>query len=180
MKLLLHTCCAPCSAAVIEWLLNNGTRPTLFFFNPNIFPRGEYEKRKAELTRHAQGLEVVDGDYHHELWLREISGLEPEPERGRRCLQCFKVRLLATAKLAHERGFRQFATTLGSSRWKNLEQVNAAGHWAAEQVNACREEVAFFDKNWRKDGLQLRRRALLAEHGFYNQAYCGCEFSMGK
>jgi len=178
MTILLHTCCAPCSAAVIEWFLNNDIRPALFFFNPNIFPREEYEKRKAELTRYAlaQNLEIIDGDYNHDFWLKEISGLENEPERGQRCLQCFKIRLLATAKLANERGFKQIATTLGSSRWKDLEQINAAGHFVVIEF----PKITFLDKNWRKDGLQERRNALLAENGFYNQTYCGCEFSIRK
>ena len=181
--MLLHTCCAPCSAAVIEWFLNNDIRPALFFFNPNIFPREEYEKRKTELMRYAltQNLEVIDGDYNHDLWLQEISGLENEPERGKRCLQCFKIRLLATAQLAQERGFKQIATTLGSSRWKDLEQINEAGRWAVAHVETRHAtSLQFLDKNWRKDGLQERRKILLAENEFYNQTYCGCEFSIRK
>ena len=176
--LLLHTCCAPCSAAIIEWLLNNEIKPTLFYFNPNIYPEKEYEIRKNECTRYAQlkGLTIIDGDYDHELWLQSISGLENEPERGARCLKCFKVRLLVTSKLAYEQGFDQFATTLASSRWKNLDQIAEAGHCAAAQF----ENINFWDKNWRKEGLSERRRILLAENGFYNQQYCGCEFSIRK
>ena len=174
--LLLHTCCAPCSAAIIEWLVANGTRPVLFYYNPNIYPNEEYEIRKAECTRYAAryGLEVVDGDYGHDEWLAEVAGLEAEPERGARCLQCFKMRLQATAALAHERGIMRFATTLASSRWKSLEQIAEAGHWAAAQF----EGVEFWERNWRKDGLSERRRALLKENNFYNQQYCGCEFSV--
>jgi predicted adenine nucleotide alpha hydrolase (AANH) superfamily ATPase len=176
--LLLHTCCAPCSAAIIEYLLSIGTRPVLFYFNPNIFPRKEYEIRKAECTRyaHSQELEVIDGDYDHAQWLSNIAGLENEPERGERCLQCFKIRLLATARLASEQGFKHFATTLASSRWKNLRQIAEAGRWAASQFN----NVGFLEKNWRKDGLSERRRILIKENGFYNQSYCGCEFSFRR
>lgn len=176
MALLLHTCCAPCSAAIIEWLLANGIRPTLFYYNPNIFPKEEYEIRKTECIRFAQsqGLDIIDGDYNHAQWLSDIVGLEDEPERGRRCLQCFKVRLLATARIASEHGFDQFTTTLASSRWKSLTQIAEAGHWAASQY----DNVTFVEKNWRKDGLSERRRILLAENGFYNQQYCGCEFSL--
>ena len=176
--LLLHTCCAPCSSAIIEWLIANGIRPVLFFFNPNIFPIEEYEIRKAECIRYARllGLEFIDGDYRHDEWLTDISGLEAEPERGARCLRCFKTRLLATAKLAHKRGFERFATTLASSRWKSLEQIAEAGHWAAAQF----EGIVFWEKNWRKEGLSERRRELLKEHNFYNQPYCGCEFSRRK
>ncbi|MDR2118577.1 MAG: epoxyqueuosine reductase QueH [Tannerellaceae bacterium] len=178
MSLLLHSCCAPCSAAIIEYLLANGIRPTLFYYNPNIFPREEYEIRKAECTRYAcsQGLEIINGDYDHTLWRHGICGLENEPERGMRCLQCFKIRLLATARQAHEGRFDRFATTLASSRWKDLRQIAEAGHWAASQF----EPVSFWEKNWRKDGLSERRRILLKEHGFYNQPYCGCEFSFPR
>ncbi|GHT39594.1 hypothetical protein FACS189437_03400 [Bacteroidia bacterium] len=173
--LLLHTCCAPCSAAIIEWLSANAIRPTLFFFNPNIYPREEYELRKNELKRYAKSLNIdfMDGDYDHERWLNTVKGLENQPERGLRCLECFKMRLLATAQLAHEKGFTQIATTLASSRWKNLEQIAEAGQWAVLQF----PDVEFWDKNWRKDGLSERRRVLLLENGFYNQQYCGCEFS---
>lgn len=174
--LLLHTCCAPCSAAIIEWLLANDIQPTLYYYNPNIFPRKEYDIRKAECTRyaHALGLEIIDGDYNHEDWCWKMQGLENEPERGKRCLECFRMRLLPTAQLAKKLGFPRFATTLASSRWKSLDQIAEAGHWAANQVG----EVEFWEKNWRKGGLSERRRILLAENGFYNQQYCGCEFSM--
>jgi len=178
LTVLLHTCCAPCSAAIIEWLLTAGIRPTLFYFNPNIYPSTEYDIRKAELTRYAltQGVEVIDGDYDHENWLQHVAGFAHEPERGARCLQCFKMRLLVTARLADERGFSQFATTLASSRWKSLDQIAQAGHWAAAQYDG----VQFFEKNWRKDGLSERRKELLRENNFYNQQYCGCEFSMNR
>ena len=174
--LLLHSCCAPCSAAIIEWLLAAGVRPVLFYFNPNIYPQTEYDLRKAELTRYAlsQKLEVIDGDYCHERWLLHVKGLEHEPERGARCQQCFRMRLLATARLTHERGFGRFATTLASSRWKSLNQIAEAGHWAAKKYDG----VEFWDKNWRKGGLSERRNQLLKENSFYNQRYCGCEFSM--
>lgn len=175
-KILLHSCCAPCSAAIIEWLLANNIRPAIYYYNPNIYPREEYEIRKSECSRYSQklGLEIIDGDYDHDSWLKGISGLEDEPERGGRCLKCFRIRLLATAKLAHERGFEYFTTTLASSRWKSLEQIAIAGNWAALQF----EGVEFWEKNWRKGGLSERRRILLAENSFYNQKYCGCEFSI--
>ncbi|MDR1981563.1 MAG: epoxyqueuosine reductase QueH [Tannerellaceae bacterium] len=176
--LLLHTCCAPCSAAIIEWLLANGIRPVLFYFNPNIDPQEEYEKRKAECTRYArqQGLEWIDADYDHAAWLQAVAGMEEQPERGARCLHCFKIRLLATAHMAHNLGFDRFATTLASSRWKSLHQIAEAGHWAAAQC----APVTFWEKNWRKDGLSERRRILVEANGFYNQTYCGCEFSRPK
>jgi predicted adenine nucleotide alpha hydrolase (AANH) superfamily ATPase len=178
MKLLLHTCCAPCSAAIIEYLLAQGIRPVLFYFNPNIFPEYEYGIRKSECSRYASSLdlEIIDGDYNHDLWGQAMTGLENEPECGKRCLECFRLRLLATAKLAQEKGFDTFATTLASSRWKNLEQIAEAGNWAASHF----PDVTFWEKNWRKEGLSERRRILLRENGFYNQTYCGCEFSKRK
>lgn len=174
-KIILHTCCAPCSAAIIEWLLNNGIEPVLYYFNPNIYPEEEYLIRKRECTRYATsvGLEIIDGDYDHAAWLQEMKGLEEEPERGKRCLECFRMRLQATARLAQERNIPRFATTLASSRWKRLEQIAEAGHAAASQFQG----TEFWEQNWRKNGLTERRRVLLAENNFYNQTWCGCEFS---
>ena len=108
-RVLLHSCCAPCSSAIIECMLANGLRPTVFYCNPNIYPRHEYDIRKQEAIRFvtAQGLDFVDADYDHETWLRDVAaGLEDEPERGRRCLRCFLLRLEATAAYAAEYGFR--------------------------------------------------------------------------
>ncbi len=174
-KVLLHSCCAPCSSAIIECMVANGIRPTIYYYNPNIYPLEEYETRKAEAKRFvtSQGLMFVDADYDYDGWKEGVCGLENEPERGKRCLQCFKMRLLQTARYALEHGFTTFTTTLASSRWKSLEQINEAGRWASEQV----EGVTFWEQNWRKGGLQERRNQLLKEYGFYNQQYCGCEFS---
>lgn len=174
-KVLLHSCCAPCSSAIIECMVANGIRPTIYYYNPNIYPLEEYETRKAEAKRFvtSQGLMFVDADYNYDGWKEGVCGLENEPERGKRCLQCFKMRLLQTARYALEHGFTTFTTTLASSRWKSLEQINEAGRWASEQV----EGVTFWEQNWRKGGLQERRNQLLKEYGFYNQQYCGCEFS---
>lgn len=175
MKILLHCCCAPCSAAILEWMLQNGWEPTLFYFNPNIYPEQEYLIRKNECTKYAAklGVPIIDGDYDHEAWRCSVAGLEEEPERGERCLQCFRMRMEATARLAHELGISLFATTLASSRWKRLDQISEAGRAAALPY----PDVDFLDRNWRKGGLQERRNILLKENGFYNQQYCGCEFS---
>ena len=168
---LLHACCAPCSSAIVEWLLAHRIEPVIYYYNPNIYPREENESK-----RHAEslGIKWIDDDYDHDAWWHDICGLENEPERGKRCEVCFYHRLLATANKAKELGISYFATTLASSRWKNLEQINAAGCKAAEAVNG----VTFWAQNWRKDGLQERRNKLLKEYGFYNQTYCGCEFSI--
>ena len=178
---LLHTCCAPCSSAIIEALLKNGITPIIYYCNPNIYPQEEYEIRKNECTRYAEslGLEIVDADYDHENWLREIQGLESEPERGGRCLKCFKLRLLRTAQYARERGIKVITTTLASSRWKSLDQINEAGRWACGQLGE-NETPVWWDQNWRKNGLQERRLQIIKEYDFYNQLYCGCEFSMRK
>ena len=207
-RVLLHACCAPCSSAIVEWLLAHQVEPVIYYFNPNIYPQEEYEIRKNESKRHAESLGItwIDGDEgerlqvtgertQHDEWRTAVKGLENEPERGRRCEACFYYRLLATAHKAQELGIPFFATTLASSRWKNLEQINRAGLKAAAAVNdemSVRDAnsmsaviplndapmVQFWAQNWRKDGLQERRNALLKEYGFYNQLYCGCEFSI--
>lgn len=177
-KVLLHTCCAPCSSAIIECLLNHGIRPTIYYCNPNIYPLEEYNIRKDECTRYARslGLDIIDADYDHASWRCTVAGLENEPERGGRCLKCFKMRLADTARYAHEHGFSVITTTLASSRWKSLEQINEAGHWAV----AAYPDVTWWEQNWRKGGLSERRIAIIKEYNFYNQQYCGCEFSMRK
>ena len=195
---LLHTCCAPCSSAIVEAMMQNGITPVIYYCNPNIYPLEEYEIRKEECTRYAKalGLEIVDADYDHENWLEAMKGLEDEPERGGRCLRCFKLRLLRTAQYARKRGIKVITTTLASSRWKSLEQINEAGQWAVSKANDIIEtvdnlneetiippsdcDVIWWDQNWRKGGLQERRNQILKEYDFYNQLYCGCEFSMRK
>lgn len=177
-KVMLHACCAPCSSAIVEWMVQHGVCPVVFYYNPNIFPEEEYIIRKNESKRHADslGLEWVDGDYDHALWTECARGMEKEPERGGRCLACFTMRLTATAQEAKKRGILYFATTLASSRWKSIEQVNKAGLLAQEKVPG----TLFWAQNWRKGGLYERRNQLLKEFAFYNQQYCGCEYSMRK
>ena len=122
------------------------------------------------------GLEIVDADYSHGEWLGRMKGLENEPERGARCLECFRMRLVSAAGYAHKHGYRVITTTLASSRWKDIRQINEAGAFAASLF----DDVVWWDRNWRKDGLQERRGELIREYGFYNQQYCGCEFSMAR
>ena len=173
---LLHACCAPCSSAIVECMLRNGMKPTVYFSNSNIYPLQEFEIRKHELIRflEAQGVPYVEDEYDHEEWLATIKGLENEPERGSRCSMCFRYRLTHAARYAQEHGFHLLTTTLASSRWKNIQQIDAAGHLAVE---GC-PDVEWWDMNWRKGGLQNRRGELLRQNEFYNQLYCGCEFSM--
>lgn len=189
MKTLLHSCCAPCSSAILEWMLANDVQPVIYYYNPNIFPEEEYIIRKNEITRYAEklGVEIIDDDTpsnekssscpwqtSHNEWLKRVKGMENEPERGKRCLECFRMRMYRAAQKAHELDISEFTTTLASSRWKSLEQINEAGMWAASFF----PNVTFNQRNWRKGGLQQRRNELLKENGFYNQLYCGCEFSL--
>lgn len=176
-SVVLHACCAPCSSAIIECLMHNGITPIVFYFNPNIHPLEEYEIRKAESIRQCESLGIrwIDGDYDHEMWLKCVAGFEGEPERGGRCQLCFNMRMLATAECAARLGVRFFTTTLASSRWKSITQIDRAGMYAMDKVG----EVEYWSQNWRKGGLQERRNELLKEGGFYNQLYCGCEFSRG-
>ena len=174
-RLLLHSCCAPCSGAIVEKLVRDGIRPVIFWSNSNIYDKGEYELRRSELLRYAGlfGLEVIDDDYDHSAWLEAVSGLEKEPERGSRCAECFRFRLSRAAIWAASNGCDCLTTTLASSRWKSLEQVSEAGLKACEGL-----PVVFWDVNWRKGGLQPRRGEIIREQSFYNQTFCGCEFSV--
>ena len=201
---LLHTCCAPCSSAIIECLMRSGIRPTIYYCNPNIYPVEEYLIRKDECTRYAfaLGLDIVDADYDHSDWLQWVraeaaadgcGAIETERERGGRCLECFKYRLLKSAEYALEHGYSVLTTTLASSRWKSLEQIDKAGKWAvaraltsldqsgadfkAEPGSLSEARLVWWEQNWRKGGLQERRGEIIREYGFYNQTWCGCEFS---
>ena len=177
-RVLLHSCCAPCSGAVLECLLSNGIRPRVFFSNANITPTDEYLKRRDELARYCDslGVEWVEDAYDHELWLREVAvGRENAPERGARCLECFRFRLRRAALYAASEGFDTLTTTLASSRWKSLDQVDAAGESAVAGTG-----VLWWPQDWRKGGLQPRRSEIIREQGFYNQLWCGCEYSKNQ
>lgn len=177
-KVLLHSCCAPCSSAIIECLLANQIRPTIFYYNPNIYPREEYEIRKCENIRYAEslGLDFIDADYNYASWREAMTGMEDQPERGSRCMKCFLIRMRETARYASENGFPLFTTTLASSRWKSLDQLFEAGRAATRLY----PQTLFWEQNWRKGGLSERRKQLISDYQFYNQQYCGCEFSMRK
>ena len=171
--LLLHLCCGPCATAVIERLAPDHDL-TLYWFNPNIQPAGEYLRRKDENKRFADKLGVVfhDADHGRGAWLEAVAGHESDPERGARCSLCFAFRLRAAAAWAAGRGLGRFATSLGISRWKDLAQVNAAGRAAALPG------VEFWAANWRKGGGSARMDELSRQEAFYRQNYCGCEFAM--
>jgi len=175
-RVLVHACCAPCSSAMLECLLQSGVDVTLFYSNSNIYPREEYDHRSSECARYCKvwGVEMVEDEYDYASWMEQVGcGRESEPERGARCAQCFRFRLQRAAQYAHSHGYGLLTTTLASSRWKSLEQVNAAG----EAACAPYDDVQWWSRNWRKDGLQERRNQIIKEQDFYNQLYCGCEFS---
>lgn len=173
--LLLHVCCAPCSGAILESLLHDGIQPVVFFSNSNIVPESEYQLRLSECRRYCKklGVELVEDVYDHQAWREAVKGLEHSPERGERCLQCFRFRLERAARYARERGLKVLTTSLASSRWKDLNQVNEAGGEACPAGG----DVTWWGRNWRKGGLQERRSEIIREENFYNQNYCGCEFS---
>ena len=177
-RIVMHSCCAPCSAAVLAVLLENGIVPMVFYFNPNIFPVEEYERRKAENRNYARslGLSFFDGDYDHEGWKAKTWDLREEPERGLRCASCFRIRMAETARFAHESGYSLFATTLSSSPWKDLGQINDAGACAAGLFPG----LSFWSCNWRKGGLSERQSEISRRNGFYRQNYCGCEYSLNR
>lgn len=174
-KILLHSCCAPCSCGIMEKLMSQGIALTVFYFNPNIQPVSEYEKRKTENKRFADklGIPFVDADYDVDAWLACVQGLEHEPERGLRCTECFDFRMERTASYAIENGFSTFTTSLGVSRHKNQAQVYASGLRAAAKYPG----LSFWDYDWRQEGGAQRAGEISRSESFYRQRYCGCMFS---
>tara|TARA_Y100001970_G_scaffold173134_1_gene211589 strand:+ start:124 stop:792 length:669 start_codon:yes stop_codon:yes gene_type:complete len=175
-KLLLHSCCAPCAGEVMEAVAASDIDTTIYFYNPNIHPKEEYEIRKDENIRFAEklGFDFIDADYDKDNWFERVKGLEDEPERGERCTVCFDMRFERTALYAHENNFKIFATTLGISRWKDLEQINNSGLKAAKRYNS----LGFWDFNWRKQGGSSRMLEISKKEKFYKQEYCGCVYSL--
>ena len=176
-KLLLLSCCAPCSCSVIKKLSCEKRDFAVLFYNPNIDTVQEYQKRLEENERvcRAFGVTFVSLPYEPEIWHKAVQGLEQEPERGRRCSVCFELRLKRAAQYAKENGFTCFSSVLGISRHKDLEQVNRAAQRASVQTN-----VPYDLTNWRKGGAEELRRALITEMNLYKQDYCGCVFSRRK
>ncbi|MDA9352976.1 epoxyqueuosine reductase QueH [Gammaproteobacteria bacterium] len=175
-NLLLHSCCAPCAGEIMEALAASNIKTTVYFYNPNIHPIEEYEIRKNENKRFCDklGFECIDGDYDKDNWFERIKGLEDEPERGKRCTQCFDMRFERSALFAQENGFGVYATTLGISRWKDMEQINFSGLRAAKRY----EDVSYWDFNWRKQGGSSRMVEISKREEFYQQEYCGCVYSL--
>ena len=175
-KLLLHSCCAPCAGEIMEAVAISNIETTVFFYNPNIHPQEEYEIRKDENKRFCEklGFNFIDADYDKDNWFERIQGLENEPERGARCTQCFDMRFERSALYAKENGFKVYATTLGISRWKDMDQINSSGEKAANRY----DEIKYWDFNWRKKGGAARMIEISKREQFYQQEYCGCVYSL--
>lgn len=177
LKFLLHTCCAPCSIAIIDELKNKFDL-TVFFYNPNIFPFEEYEKRKAEVVKVCDEWQVsmIDMDYEADKWHKNVAeGLELEAEGQSRCEMCFKFRLARTVEYAKQNGFHYYGSSLTSGRNKKAEVINTIG-----KVFGKHYGVKFYDVDWKKDGRQEKGKKMVEERGIYRQSYCGCEFSIKK
>ena len=174
--LLLHSCCAPCSGEVMEALVVSGIDFSIFFYNPNIHPIQEYETRKQENVAFAEkhSIPFIDADYDKDNWFERVKGQEMEPERGARCTTCFDMRFERTALYAHEHGFPVICTSLGISRWKDMNQINDAGIRAASRYSG----MEYWTYNWRKNGGSSRMYEIATRENFYKQEYCGCVYSL--
>ncbi len=175
-KVLLHSCCAPCSGEVMERMAEAGIEFTIFFYNPNIHPEKEYLIRKEENVRFAKelGVDFIDADYDSKNWFERVKGMEWEPERGERCTECFDMRFERTALYAHENGFDTITSCLGISRWKDMDQINGSGLRAAARY----PDMHYWTFNWRKDGGSARMIEISKRERFYQQEYCGCVYSL--
>ena len=175
-KLLLHSCCAPCAGEIMEAVAASKIETTVYFYNPNIHPKEEYEIRKNENKRFCDklGFDFIDADYDKDNWFERVKGLENEPERGKRCTECFDMRFERSALFAKENGYGVYATTLGISRWKDMDQINDSGRRAASRYAS----VEYWDFNWRKKGGASRMIEISKKEEFYQQEYCGCVYSL--
>jgi len=175
-KLLLHSCCAPCAGDIMEALAFSDIDTTIFFYNPNIHPEKEYLIRKDENIRFAEklGFDFIDADYDKDNWFDRIKGLENEPERGERCTACFDMRFERTALYASENDFKLISSTLGISRWKDMNQINDSGL----RSTARYDDINYWTFNWRKKGGSSRMIEISKRESFYQQEYCGCVYSL--
>ena len=176
-KLLLHSCCAPCSIDVIS-LLSDYFKITVFYYNPNIDTYDEYNKRKKEQIKFINEfpaknkVEFKDCDYDQEVFLKSVKGLENEPERGSRCPVCFRLRLFKTAQEAVKDSFDYFATTLTVSPYKNSKQINEIGFFLEKQLN-----IKYLVSDFKKHDGYKKSIEYSKEYNLYRQNYCGCKFS---
>ncbi|MDX1917281.1 MAG: epoxyqueuosine reductase QueH [Rickettsiaceae bacterium] len=175
-KVLMHSCCAPCAGALMQKIKEAGIDLTIFFYNPNIHPKKEYEIRKNENIRYAEKMNIafVDADYDVQNWFARSKGMEYQPERGIRCTACFDMRFERTALYAHENNFRVFTSSLGISRWKNMQQINECGIRAAQNY----ENLVYWTYNWRQNAGSAKMYEIAKQENFYKQEYCGCIYSL--
>jgi len=175
-KVLLHSCCAPCAGEIMESMVASGIDLTIFFYNPNIHPREEYQTRKNENIRFAKAMNIpfIDADYDRDNWFKRAKGMEMDPERGRRCDMCFDMRFERTALYAHEHGFKVVTSSLGLSRWKDMDQINNSGIRTASRYPG----LVYWTFNWRKEGGSSRMYDIAKRENFYKQEYCGCVYSL--
>lgn len=176
-KLLLHSCCAPCSSYVIEYL-SQYFSITVFYYNPNIYPDSEYEKRVEEQKRFIQEFEArypvdfIPGDFEKECFYESVRGLEGTKEGGERCSRCFRLRLRKTAFMAKKIHADYFTTTLSISPLKNADKLNEIGEELSREIG-----VSYLSSDFKKRNGYKRSVELSAEFGMYRQDYCGCIFS---
>ena len=173
-RLLLHVCCAPCSTQALE-VLRADYAVTFYFCDPNIYPEEEFDRRLADAERFARetGTPFIAVEYDPERWCEAVKGLEDEPEHGRRCEVCIRLRLEHTADWAQQLGFEWFATTLSVSPHKNADVINRIGRDLARA-----RDVRFLPADFKTDGGFQRSVALSKEHGLHRQDYCGCIYSL--
>ncbi len=177
-ELLLHTCCAPCSSAVLERLANF-FKITIFYYNPNITNKDEYDKRVLEVKKFISEFKTkypisfIEGKYDPASFFSISNGLENEPERGRRCYKCYKLRLEETARVASSLGYRNFCTTLTLSPYKNSNWLNEIGSELDKKYESNYLYSDFKKKNGYKRSIELSH-----EYNLYRQDYCGCIFSL--
>ena len=175
-NLLLHSCCAPCSGDIMERLIESDINYTVYFYNPNIHPHKEYLLRKEENMNFSikNNIPFIDADYNPRAWFDMTKGLEVEPERGKRCSICFDMRFIKTAEYASKNGFDIISSTLGISRWKDMNQINQSGIYAASKF----KNIEYWTYNWRKENGSQRMIEVSKDEGFYMQEYCGCVYSL--
>ena len=172
-RLLLHSCCAPCSTACIERLVEHFDL-TIYYYNPNIDTEKEFNLRQSEQVKYCKkvGIDCIESDYDKNAFLTAVSGKEMEKEGGARCKECFYLRLKSTAQKAKEEGFDYFATTLTVSPLKNACLINEIGVELEKEFS-----VKYLVTDFKKDNGYLRSISLSKENDLYRQNYCGCEFS---
>lgn len=179
-RLLLHSCCGVCSSAVLEYLAQY-FELTLLWYNPNLYPEAEYERRLAALREIIEKMGLADRvalqiePWRSEDYRARIQGLENEPEGGARCTECFRLRLRETARAARQGGYDFFCTTLTLSRHKDAARINALG----EQI-AREEGAVWLPSDFKKQGREMRATELSGQYGIYRQLYCGCEYSLQR